>query len=194
MKKFRQFIKEARSSSNMYKNWMNQDQASDPQDRNKLQAKVIKHFSNPQNMKTALSDTNSLHSAWLLHQHMDTNPDAQQHFLNSMKSADPDETNPSIQTRAKFLQDRINVNNEIKRLHSQNPSGYKDAHGNTITGDPVAAVRDTSKFPMSDPPQNREDALKRAKQNNPLLHKAVINSKATTQPSYATNWPDVKND
>jgi hypothetical protein len=100
----------------------------------------------------------------------------------------------SIQTRAKFLQDRINVNNEIKRLHSQNPSGYKDAHGNTITGDPVAAVRDTSKFPMSDPPQNREDALKRAKQNNPLLYKAVINSKATTQPSYATNWPDVKND
>jgi hypothetical protein len=175
------------------KAWMDQDQTMKPQDRAKLQNTVNQHFDDPENMKKALSSTDSLHSSWLLHQHMDTNPKAQQRFLDAMKASDPQGTNPSIQSRAQFLQDRINVNNEVRRLHSENPGGYKDTYGNPITGDPVQAVRDTSKFPSADFPfQSRADALAGAKQENPLLHQAVTNTNALTQPSHASSWPDIQ--
>jgi hypothetical protein len=179
--------------ADQYKAWMNQDQTMKPQDRGKLQNTVNQHFDDPENMDKALSSTDSLHSSWLLHQHMDTNPKAQQRFLDAMRAADPQGTNPSIQSRAQFLQDRINVNNEVRRLHSENPGGYKDAYGNPITGDPVQAVRDTSKFPNADFPfQSRADALSGARQQNPLLYQAVTNTNALTQPSYASSWPDIQ--
>jgi hypothetical protein len=179
--------------ADQYKAWMNQDQTMKPQDRGKLQNTVNQHFDDPENMDKALSSTDSLHNSWLLHQHMDTNPKAQQRFLDAMRAADPQGTNPSIQSRAQFLQDRINVNNEVRRLHSENPGGYKDAYGNPITGDPVQAVRDTSKFPNADFPfQSRADALSGARQQNPLLYQAVTNTNALTQPSYASSWPDIQ--
>jgi len=193
MKTFKQFINESKDKSSLYFKWLGQDQAiQNPSDRVKLQQKVNDHFSDPSNIQNALTDNNSLHAAFILHQHMDNNPEAQQRFLDNMNDYvqnNPDKDTSSISARAKFLQDRINVNKAIPEIYNKNPDAYKDMNGQPLT-DPVKDVRDTNKF-TNKKFGNREDALADAKQNNPLLYKAVKAVNATTQPSYSVTWNDV---
>jgi len=189
MKSFRYFMTES-----IYQHWLNQDQKfQNPADRGKLQAKVIKHFQNPTVLHNVIDgDRNNLHAAFILHQHMDNHPAAQEHFLNALKSHPDFDDDEGLQRRAQFLTDRINVNKKIKEIYNENPDAYKDKNGNSLGDDPVKALRDDNRFnKVNFPYQSRDAALQGAKENNPLLYKAVVSAKAETQPSYAVHWGDV---
>ena len=190
MKSFKSFITES-----IYKRWLSQDQEfQNPADRSKLQSKVIDHFQNPNIMHKVIDgNRDDLHAAFILHQHMDNHPEAQEHFLNALESHPNFDSDEGLQRRAQFLNDRINVNRKIKEIYNENPDAYKDKNGKPLGDDPVKALRDSNRFNnVNYPYQSREDALKGAKENNPLLYKAVISADAQTQPSYAVHWGDVK--
>jgi hypothetical protein len=72
----------------IYTDWLDHDQQfQNAADRSELQSKVIQHFQNPDVMHNVINgNRNDLHAAFILHQHMDNHPEAQQHFLSALKS------------------------------------------------------------------------------------------------------------
>jgi len=175
-------------------NYEKQDQAAslNPPSRQALQKEAWPFIKD--NLATIMSDKGvkgdggpgtAAMNAWVIVQHMDAFPAAQKQFADALAQAIPN--HPKL----KFIQDRAAVNEKILQLAGT--SKYLDKNGQPLT-DPTSDVRDPSKFDDAGefPAINggktftsQSDALNGAKQaKNLLLYKAVIQSKATTQPSF----------
>jgi hypothetical protein len=183
--------------------WMNVDQTynNNPTERasSGFQAKVWDFIKT--HIKTILSDKGeddkgsypaAPFAAWLLVQHMDAYPDNQSEFSNWLEQSGLDPTDgKGGPGKLQFIKDRAAVNQEIIRLASKKK--YVDKHGKPLTN-PTSDVRNSNKFDdagnnpainQGEPFTSQGAALNGAKRaKNYLLYKAVINSRATTQPSF----------
>ena len=201
---FKQYLSEE-SSNYDYVGALDIDQQKEnPLDRTKLQRKVQKAFA--ENPAAAFRDPETAHASYQLFQHMDLFPDHQKTYLSHMddqiERAQQEGNKHKVKfftDRRQFLTDRMNVNKKIRELHNDNPTKYKDVHGNPLSADPVKDARDPNKFPgapKEDVPQSSTQALSQlapdGKYPNPIVYDAVKAAKAKTQPSFAVTWPGRK--
>ena len=202
MKTFKQYITESRATK--LRSFLRRDQSPrEMADRSNLHKDVLSHFSNDEvgdeRLKHAMkTDSNAI---WTLAQHAEHHPEFQQRVLTHLEKGQ----NLGDISRSNFLRDRMAVNNELRKNHSEKE--FADIRDNTKKWDhksqsyvPRTENDVLPGHPDWKPPTSPKEALERISDPNhpeyrPHLAQAVKNVMANrpknsdefTQPSFAVN-------
>jgi hypothetical protein len=205
MKTLKQFMLEVNqfNQNKQVQNWLKRDQSKkEMNDRSNLQKDVLSHFSDDEvgNKRLAYAIKTKPLATHNLAQHMEHNPEFQKRVVTGLKNRGDKEGN----TRANFLQDRMDVNDQLRKTHP--PELYKDIRDTSKKWDPATKsyVPRTDKdlgpgHPDFKPPTSPEEAHARISDPNhadynPHLAAAIDAVKKTrpkgyrfTQPSFSVN-------
>lgn len=175
--------------------WMKKDQDLIGKSRDSLQGEIKKFFpDNPtgaKRLERAIGDSaQSKHDTWGLAQHMEKEPQFQQRVIDQLRKNDPTDK------RATFLQDRKNVNDYLRKNY---PDKFDDIRNANKKYDPsTGGYRqrvETDPLPgfgAKKASQSRAELRPGGVSEDPYLRKAIVDTKAKTQPSFGTSWSDVK--
>ena len=168
--------------------------------RDDIHKEILDYFSDTpkgnKNLDKAISGPTK-HNTWGLTQHMEKNPEFQDRVLSQLRKNDPTDK------RINFLQDRKNVNDYLRK---NNPDKFDDIRDMGKKYDPETgtyrARTENDPLPGFKPNASGENTITTsaksrarlrtgAPDEDPYLRKAIVDTRAKTQPSFSNYWPDV---